>query len=157
MISSNGRYILPDKLESDLDRVRAYWEGLKRGENDVPFSDDMKFSSHARLAREVIVIEVFEQPLRFRFEIVGDDILDRYGGAIAGKFTDEVDLHAPANELTQQCRATVERRAPTYFRQEPETLAGAPSSPGAKGYSRLVLPLWGNGRVEMLIAAVHFN
>jgi len=54
----------------------------------------------------------------------------------------------PIDELTNQCRATVERRAPTYFRHAPA---------GGTGYSRLILPLWGNGRIEMLIGAACFS
>ena len=147
-MSEGGTFLLPDRLEGDLEHVRAYWNGLKRGDNDVPFWDDMKFSMRARLAREVIVIEAFEDPLRFRFDLVGEDLSRRYGPAIAGKFTDEVDLRAPLDQLTEQCCATVERRAPTYFRHA--------AGEGGTGYSRLVLPLWGSGHIEMLIGAVCF-
>jgi len=152
MTSGGGAYLLADGLEPDLERVRAYWNGLKRGNNDIPFWDDVKFSMQARLARDVILIEAFEKPPRFRFGVVGDDITQRYGAAITGKFSDEIDLHAPLDELTSQCRATVERRAPTYFRHAP---AGQTQPAGGIGYSRLILPLWGNGRIEMLIGAIY--
>lgn len=148
MISEGGAFLFPDRLEPDLDRVQAYWNGLKRGDNDIPFWDDVKFSMKARLARDVMVIETFEDPPRFRFGLVGDDITRRYGAAITGKFTDEVDLHPPIDQLTEQCLATVERRAPTYFRHAPGNDIK---------YSRLVLPLWGNGRIEMLIGAACFS
>ena len=151
MTSDGGTYLLPDRLEPDLDRARAYWNGLKRGGNDIPFWDDVKFSMQARLARDVIVLEAFENPLRFRLDLVGDDITHRYGAAITGKFSDEIDLHPPIDELTRQCVATVECRAPTYFRHAP---AGKPPPEGGAGYSRLILPLWGNGRIEMLLGAV---
>src|SRR5208282_3380160 len=119
MTSNGGTYLLPDRLEPDLVRVQAYWNDLKRGENDIPFWDDVMFSMRARLARDVLLIEAFENPLRFRFDLVGDDITQRYGAAITGKFSDEIDLSAPMDELTNQCRATVERREPTYFRYAP--------------------------------------
>jgi hypothetical protein len=151
MTSHGGTYLLPDRLEPELDRVRGYWNGLKRGDNDIPFSDDVKFSMQARLARDVILIEVFESPLRFRFGLVGGDIMQRYGAAITGKFSDEIDLHPPIDELTGQCRATIERRAPTYFRHAP---TGTPQPESGIGYSRLILPLWGTGRIEMLLGAV---
>jgi hypothetical protein len=136
-------YLLPDKIEPDLERVRGYWNGLKRGENAVPFADDVKFSARARLARDVFLIEVFEN--RFRLELVGEDVVERYGAPVNGVFLDEIALHPPFDELIAQCRATTERRAPTYY----TTVAG--DSPG---YSRLVLPLWGNGGIEMLLAAM---
>jgi hypothetical protein len=149
MMSDGGTFVLPDQLEGDLERVYAYWNGLKRGDNDIPFWDDVKFSMRARLAREVMVIEAFKNRLRFRFDLVGEDLTRRYGACLGGKFTDEVDLHSPIDRLTEQCRATVERRAPTFFRH-------APTQSGV-GYSRLVLPLWGNGHIEMLIAAICFS
>jgi hypothetical protein len=57
----------------------------------------------------------------------------------------------PIDELTNQCRATVERRAPTYFQHVPSK---QPQTAGEIGHSRLILPLWGGTRVEMLLGAV---
>jgi hypothetical protein len=145
MTSAGETFLLPDRLEPELERVQAYWNGLKRGENNIPFWDDVKFSTLTQLCRDVMLIEAFEEPPRFRFDLVGEDVARRYGAPIAGTFTDEVDLHAPIDRLTDQCRATVECGAPTCFRH-----AGADGGT----YSRLVLPLWGNGHIEMLIAAV---
>jgi hypothetical protein len=147
MTSAGGTFELPGRLEPDLERVRAWWNGLKRGQNDIPFWDDVKLSMQAPLFRDIMMIEAFENPLRFRFDLVGEDVTRRYGAAIAGKFTDEIDLHPPIDRLTDQCQATIERRAPTWFRQ---------TADGGAGYSRLVLPLWGNGHIEMLIAAACF-
>jgi hypothetical protein len=72
--------------------------------------DDVIFSMKARLARHILLIEAFENPLRLRFDLVGDDITQRYGAATIGKFSDEFDHHPSIDELTSQCRATVERR-----------------------------------------------
>jgi hypothetical protein len=68
-----------------------------------------------------------------------------YGAAIDSRFLDEIDLHAPFDGLIGQCTATVENSAPTYHRQ---------TAAGKGGYARLLLPLWGNGRIEMLLGAV---
>jgi hypothetical protein len=153
MTREDETFLLPDRLEPDLDRVKAYWDGLKRGENNIPFWDDVKFSTLEQLCRDAMLIEAFENPLRFRFDLVGEDVTQRYGAAIAGKFTDEVDLHAPIDALTDQCRATVKQGAPTLFRG---TWFRGAAADGA-GYARLVLPLWGNGHVEMLIGAMCFS
>jgi hypothetical protein len=144
-------YMLPDELGPDLGRVQAYWNGLKRGANDIPFWDDVKFSLRSRLGRESMLIDVIENPLRFRFDLTGADVIGWYGATIGNRFLDEIDLHAPFEGLIGQCRATVENGAPTYCRQ---TAAGKsdPGHPG--GYARLLLPLWGNGRIEMLLGAV---
>jgi len=147
MIGDGATFRLPDKLEPDLERVLGYWNGLKRGGNKIPFWDDVKISMKTRLAREVFLMEAFENPPRCRFDLVGDDVTQRYGTPVNGKFADEIEQRTPLDELTTQCWRTIERREPTYFRH------GA--SPGAAGgYSRLVLPLWGNGRIEMLLGAI---
>jgi hypothetical protein len=147
MTSEGGAFALPDQLEPDLERVRNYWNGLKRGENDIPFWDDVKVSTGAPLADHIVMIEAFENPHRFRFDVVGEDVTRRYGSVIAGKFTDEIQLHPPIDQIADQCRATIDQRTPTYFHH-----AG-----GGSGYSRLILPLWGNGHIEMLLSAVCFT
>ena len=124
MAAGVHNFSLPDELEPDLSRIQAYWNGLKRGANDVPFWDDVKFSLRSRLGRESMLIDVFENPLRFRFDLMGADLADWYGETIGNRFLDEIELHAPFDELTVQCRATVERCAPTYYRQ---TAAGKAS------------------------------
>ena len=82
---------------------------------------------------------------------MGADLTDWYGETIGNSFLDEIDLHAPFDELTLQCKATVEGCAPTYYRQ---TAAGKGDAEHPGGYARLLLPLWGNGRIEMLLGAV---
>jgi hypothetical protein len=147
MTSEGGAFALPDQLEPDLERIRIYWSGLKRGENDIPFWDDVKISAKESLASHIMMIEAFENPLRFRFDVVGEEVTRRYGSIIAGKFTDEVQLHPPIDQVTDQCRSTVDHRTPTYFRH----------AVGDTRYSRLILPLWGNGHIEMLMGAVCFS
>ena len=141
-------YPLPVELEPDLDRIQAYWNGLKRGANDIPFWDDVKMSLRSRLGRELMLIDVFEDPLRFRFDLVGAEVANWYGGTIGNGFLDEIDLHVPFDGLALQCRATVESRAPTYYSQ---TAAGKGS---CRRLRAPLLPLWGNGRIEMLLGAV---
>ena len=98
-----------------------------------------------------MLIDVFENPLRFRFDLIGADVTNWYGGTIGNRFLDEIAFHAPFDALTLQCKATVEGCAPTYYCQ-PAVRKGDAEHPG--GYARLLLPLWGNGRVEMLLGAV---
>jgi hypothetical protein len=151
MASGVYGYSLPDELEPDLTHIRAYWNGLKRGSNDIPFWDDVKFSLRSRLGRESMLIDVFENPLRFRFDLIGTDLTDWYGKAIANKFLDEIEPRAPFDDLIRQSKATVEGCAPTYYCQ---AAAGKRVAEHPGGYARLLLPLWGNGRIEMLLGAV---
>lgn len=136
-----------ETLEPDLRNVYTYWEGLKRGENDIPFWDDLKFSLRPQLARAGMLIRVFGTPPRFRFDIVGDDVARLYGKPFTATFSDEIQLRTPLDDFSTQCRATIDNRAPACYRSL--------EIPGeAAKYSRLVLPLWGNGRIEILLAVV---
>jgi hyperosmotically inducible protein len=144
-------YSLPDELEPDLSRIQAYWNGLKRGANNVPFWDDVKLSLRSRLGRESMLIGVFDGPLRFRFDLTGADVANWYGGTIGNSFLDEIDLHAPFDQLTLQCKAAVESCAPTYYCQ---TAFKTRDAEHRGSYARLLLPLWGNGRVDMLLGAI---
>lgn len=149
MTTSTAPFPLPRKLEPDLARLRAYWDGLKRGEADIPFADDVNLSAIPPFAGRLILIEVFDKPLRFRLGMLGEDLKERHGGDIVGKFLDDIDARAPLQYLSSQSSATVESRAATYYRAGPAKRGGA-----ANGYARLLLPMWGDGRIGMLFGGV---
>jgi hypothetical protein len=44
MIRSAQAFSLPAKLSAPLQRVLFYWRDLKRGENEMPFADDVDLS-----------------------------------------------------------------------------------------------------------------
>lgn len=134
----------PNKLERNLARVLSYWEGLKRAENNMPFWDDVKLSALPDLADSLLLIDVFVLPERFRFNTVGKGLAQRYGDAVTGKFLDELALREPFDYLRAQCSATIESRAPTY---RADTV----------GYSRILLPMWGDGHIGMLLGAVDWR
>lgn len=133
-------YAVPAQLSPDLARVRAYWEGLLRGAATMPFWDDVKPTDLPDLRGRLFLVDVFGPQERFRLDLVGAAL-----GAegLAGKFLDETELHRPFEFLNSQCAATVECAAPTYFRNNGVALP----------YARLLLPLWGEGRISMLLGA----
>jgi hypothetical protein len=55
-----------------------------------------------------------------------------------------LNLRAPFGYLRAQCSATVEARAPTCHED-------------AAGYSRILLPMWGDGHIGMLLGAVDWR
>jgi hypothetical protein len=70
-------------------------------------------------------------------------LAQRYGQALNSRFLDELDLAAPFAYLRAQCSATIDSRAATYF---------------AEGsYARILLPMWGDGRIGMLLGAVDWR
>jgi hypothetical protein len=141
-------YPLPPAIEPDLERVRRYWAGLSRGGAEMPFWDDLKLANLADGGASAMLIDAFQNPRRFRMGFLGRVVTERYGAPIAGKFFDEIDLRGPLDQLDGQCAVTLDRRAPTYFRYRPEDdLKAAP-------YARIILPMWGNGHIEMLLGAI---
>jgi hypothetical protein len=138
MTKMSHPFSLPAKLAPDLNRLHEYWGGLKRGENKIPFADDVNLSALAGLKERVMLIDVFEQPQRFRLNSLGGEIRTAYGADVAGKFVDEIEGKGPLQFLNAQASATVEACAPTYHRD---------------GFVRLLLPMWGDGHVALLLGA----
>jgi hypothetical protein len=140
-------FAMPRKIEPDLTRVFDYWESLERGENSMPFWDDLRISS---LADKLLLIDVFEMPERFRLNYIGQQITQRFGETITSKFIDELEMRSPLEYLRSQCSATVERRVPTYYQHGAGEVG---KSQGLASYSRLLLPMWGDGHIGMLLGA----
>jgi hypothetical protein len=145
MSVSSIPFASPATIERSLARVLSYWESLKRADNDIPFSDDLKPSELSDQAAKLLLIDVFANPERFRFNFLSKELSQSYGEPLLGKFADEVELRDPFSFLRAQCSATVEARAPTYYRHETR---------GQAGYSRIQLPMWGDGQVKLLLCAI---
>src|ERR1700759_241960 len=90
---------LAAEIDDDLIRIQDYWQQLRRGENSIPFSDDINLASLPGTAQRTLLIEVFYDPLRFRIDIAGARVEEQYGEALAGRFLDEVAPHAPLEGL----------------------------------------------------------
>ena len=91
----------------------------------------------------LLLIDAFEKPERFRFNSVGNGLARRYGEALDSKFLEELTLRDPFDYMLAQCSATVEARAPTYYQ--------------SGTVSRLLLPMWGDGHIGMLLGAVDWR
>jgi hypothetical protein len=143
-------FSVPRAMDPDLARVRDYWDSLKRRDADMPFWDDFKTSSLPDLSDRLVLIDVVEQPQRFRLNCLGQQLADQYGGVISGKIVDELELKSPLEYLPSQCSATVESRAPTFYQPGSGEVR---QSQGAASYSRLLLPMWGDGHIGMLLGA----
>ena len=117
----------------------------------MPFWDDFKNTALPDLSDRLILIDVFEQPERFRFNFIGQQLIDRHGDEIVNKFIDELKLRNPLEYLPSQCSATVESGAPTYYLHHADEVQ---KLRGPVSYSRLLLPMWGNGHIGMLLGIV---
>ena len=108
----------------------------------MPFSDDLGLPALSKLAGRCFLLSAFAVPERFRFEFVSEGL---QGTARVGKFIDEIAPDTHFGFLRAQSSATVEAAEPTLFRL---------SESSGRDFSRLLLPMWGNGQVNMLLGAV---
>jgi hypothetical protein len=141
---------LPQKLPTALARLHRYWIDLRRGDNDIPFSDDVNPSALADLSNNLMLMDVFEYPQRFRFSLIGQEISAKLNPNIISKFADEFEPRRPLDFFLAQASVTVEARAPTFYHCEPFNEKDHRSA----AYSRLLLPMWGNGQIDMLVGAI---
>ena len=136
------------QLPPDLARVEAYWRGLLRGSAQIPFWDDFNPTELPDLEGRLFLMGVYSKPERYRFDQVGRDLMQR-GREQEGLFADEAPPATPFEFLISQCAATTEAEAPTFYQHQPEA--------GRRPYQRLILPMWGDGRLSMLLGAVDWN
>jgi hypothetical protein len=130
---------VPAKLEPELADLQRYWNGLKRGQAEMPFTDDVKLT-RAPHPLWTMLLDVLKQPVRFRFALVGDEIRRSYGSDLAGLVADEIEVRSPLNFFISQCSAAVESRASTYYAHD--------------DFARLVLPLWGDAHTNGLLIGI---
>jgi len=124
--------------ERDLAGIQDYWQRLRRGENSIPFSDDIRLASLSNMTQDVLLIEVYDDPVRFRVDIAGGRVEKHCGEPLAGKFLDEIPPRGPLDGLPAHCQDVLRARAPSY------QIEGR----GDQQFVRLVLPFWGNGHVD---------
>lgn len=131
------------RLSPDLKRVRDYWEGLMRGSARIPFWDDFNPADLPDLKGRLFLIGVYPKPERYRFDEVGAELTSKGRREVEGLFADEVPPAAPFEFLVSQCSATTEAGEPTLYRCE--------------AYTRLILPMWGDGRLSLLAGVVEWE
>lgn len=127
-------------LAPPLARLLAYWEGLKRGQAEIPFWDDLSEVKIEASGAETFILDVFSRPERFRFNDleVAAPAADR--DQLLGHFLDDVDLPEVFALLRGQASVATELMRPTLYQ--------------AGGLQRLLLPAWGEGEVRMLVGGL---
>ncbi len=116
----------------------------------MPFWDDVKLSALPDLSSRLMLVDAFENPQRFRLNSIGQDLGARYGANVTGKFLDEIEMRTPFECLAAQSSATIEGKTATFYAHDASKSAPLRQD----GYARLLLPLWGNGRIEIMLGAI---
>jgi hypothetical protein len=125
-------------LAPPLARLLTYWEGLRRGQAEIPFWDDLSEVKIEASGAETFILDVFSRPERFRVNDLEIAAADRE--RLLGLFLDDVDLPEVFALLRAQASATAELMRPTLHR--------------VGGLQRLLLPAWGEGEVRMLVGGL---
>ena len=147
MMTATQPFPLPRQLPPMLARIHQYWKTLIRAENPMPFSDDVSLGSIEKLSAHIMLVDVFSGPQRFRFNWLGKNIIGKLSNDLTGQFGDEIKPAEPLNYFIAQASATIEAGAPTLY-------AATRGKSRGRGYSRILLPAWGNGRIDLLLGAV---
>jgi hypothetical protein len=140
-MTSSGKFTpIPGDLNPALRQILSYWENLRRADNSMPFWDDVNLSALPEAAGRLLLIDAFAAPERFRINTIGQDLAAEQGTSLRGKFIDDFALGGQLRDLRAQASATIAVRAPTFHQ-------------GAS-FSRILLPMWGDGHIGMLLGAV---
>lgn len=138
-MSCRNPFPLPDRLDATLQSSLSFWQGLRRGESPIPFSDDLALSALSNLSGMPFLLSAFASPERFRFEFVSEILR---GAAAAGGFIDEMSPDDNFCYLRAQSSGTIEAAEPTFLRLTEKS---------GRSFSRLLLPMWEDGQVDMLL------
>lgn len=136
-------FALPAAVKPELQRVVNYWRDLRRGENGMPFADDVNLP--ALRGADAFLLKVFASPLRFRVETLSNEP-NATNRTITGRFLDEISIGRTLSYVLAQSCATIEAAEPTFC----QFAANGPD----RGFSRVLLPAWGDGHIDLLLGAV---
>ena len=132
---------LPQKLPSPLASVHHYWNDLIRAENEMPFADDVNLSQLPALAGNLPWST--SSPIRS----VSASII-----SATSSFTGSVPT-SPAN-LPTRSNFTVPSNFSSRKRALRSKRGRRPGNSSRRGYARILLPTWGDGRIESLLGAI---
>ena len=137
-MTQTAPFAVDGPLAPPLARLLTYWEGLRRGQAEIPFWDDLSEIKIEASGAETFILDVFSRPERFRINDLEVAAVDRE--RLLGLFLDDVDLPEVFALLRAQASATAELMRPTLHRVD--------------GLQRLLLPAWGEGEVRMLVGGL---
>jgi hypothetical protein len=146
MAPAKHPYQVPSEFSANLRRVLTYWESLKRGHNNIPFWDDVNLTALPDLNDRLLLVDVFDKPERFRFNFVGKEFAKGHSDSLVSKFADDTSLVGALSYFRSQASATVEASEPTFYRRD--------AFESGPAFSRLLMPMWGDGRIGMLLGAL---
>jgi hypothetical protein len=137
----------------ELNEMHAYWLA-KRGARRMPSRRDIDPTEIPRLLRNVMLIDVLHDPIRFRYRLVGTNVVDATGENRTSKCFDSVDFFAANPIVREQYAAAVTTGEPVHSLEPFYRL----DTRREYAVERLMLPLSADGvAVDMILVYFHFK
>lgn len=84
--------VLPESVSPEMYQIVEYWRSLFRGDI-MPDRRDIDPTEIPRLLPGIILIDIFHNPYRFKFRLIGEAMVAYHGRNLAGLWMDEVFPH----------------------------------------------------------------
>lgn len=135
-----------------LFRLLDYWTD-KKGGRIAPARRDIQPVELRDLLPNVFLVDVEPHPTRFRFRLVGTEIVQFYGIDATGRFLDDLDFSDRAPSVIAHYAAVVTTREPSCHSVQFTRGCGRHLS-----YERVILPLSSDGvSIDMLLGGICFD
>jgi len=141
----------PDLVSSDLvKKFYEFWRSRCRGDA-LPSKADMDPVDMVPFLANLVLIEVLQDPLDFRYRIIGEEVIARLGNMTGKRVRDTALSNLSGSAYRNYC-AVVETRQPQFLEGEAVT-AFKPNRPFLM--SRIHCPLSSDGKiVDYLISCI---
>jgi hypothetical protein len=135
---------IPEEVPPSPRHIYDIWASQKLMRTDMPLEEDFDLVLLRDYADRIFVADVADSPPALRIESARWRVVALYCTPLAGHQIENISEHPPLDDLWAQCMAAVRDCRPVFYRHH--TAAAA--------YDRIILPLWGERRVEKLVGAI---
>ena len=105
----------PAALAPRVRQLRDYWESKRRG-RAMPARADIDPAEIKPLLPNLLIADLFTDPLRVRIRLAGTKVCETFGFNIAGRWLEELDLTADVGFWLAQYQRMIATPAPVYGR-----------------------------------------
>ncbi len=142
-----------EEIEADaLKHLYQYWDD-KRGSRAMPSRADLDPIDIPSLLPYIILIDVEQEPRRYRIRLYGTHVVERFGKDLTGQYLDEADLGTLRDKVLTSCDEVVDNGEPNVARRMGTLADGRDIK-----VERLILPLSNDGRtVSMIFGGIVFE
>jgi hypothetical protein len=135
-----------------LRQLFRYWSD-KKADRFAPARREIEPSELRDLLPHIYLVDVEDRPIRFRFRLIGTEIVQNFGLDMTGRYIEEIDFSDRAPSVLAHYAAVVTTREPSchivhFTRGSGRHLA----------YERIIMPLSSDGEnVDMLLGGICFE